>query len=95
VSWTVRSLLRSRRLTGLGLTPGERLVLLVLVDHADADGISFPAERTIAAEAGMQRSGVQGQIPALVEKGIVEVVEKGGPGRSTRYRIMPWLWTTG
>lgn len=91
---TVRSLLRSRSLTGLGLTPGERLVLLVLVDHADADGVAWPSERTIALESGMQRSGVQKQLPALLAHGVIEKVEKGSSSKSTRYRISPGLWTT-
>lgn len=92
---TVRSLLRSRKLTGLGLTAGERLVLLVLVDHADDDGVAWPAERTIALESGMQRSSVQKQLPALVARGVIELVEEGGPRRSARYRVSPELWTTG
>lgn len=92
---TVRSLLRSGRLTGLGLPAGERLVLLVLVDHADDDGVAWPAERTIALESGMQRSSVQKQLPALVARGVIELVEEGGPRRSARYRVSQELWTTG
>ncbi|WP_183418169.1 helix-turn-helix domain-containing protein [Microbacterium proteolyticum] len=92
---STRGVLRSGRLTGLGLTAGERLVLIVLIDHADADGITFPAERTIANESGMQRSGVQKQLPALVRNGVIRVVQEGGPRSSTRYQIAPQLWTTG
>lgn len=92
---STRRLLRSGCLTGLGLTPGERLVLIVLIDHADADGITFPAERTIARESGMQRSGVQKQLAALVRNAVIRVVQEGGPRSSTRYQIAPQLWTTG
>ncbi|MFD1337699.1 helix-turn-helix domain-containing protein [Microbacterium lemovicicum] len=89
-----RSLLRSGNLSRLRLTAGQRLVLLVLVDHADGDGISYPAERTIALESGMQRSAVQKQIPALLHRGVVQLIEKGGPRRSARYRVAPELWTS-
>lgn len=94
---SVRWLFRSRRLTRLGLTPGQSLVLIVLLDHADATGLSFPAQQTIAEESGMERSGVRKALAALVDSGVIEVVEPGGPRKSARYRISSavGLWATG
>ena len=94
---SLRWFLRSRRLTTLGLTTGQALVLIVLVDHADAAGLTFPAQQTIAEESGMQRSGVRKALTALVDRGVIEVVDPGGPKKSARYRISSavGLWATG
>lgn len=94
---SVRWLLRSGQLTSLGLTTGQSLVLVVLVDHADATGLSYPDQRTIALETGMQRSGVRKALVALAQSGVVDLVEPGGPQKSARYRVRSsvGLWATG
>lgn len=84
---SVRQILRSGALTKHDLTPGQSIVLLALADRADAAGESFPSQETLAMDLGMSRLGVRKSIEVLVEKRLVEVVEPGGPRRSTRYRI--------
>ncbi len=71
----------------LDLSTGQSLVLLALVDHADAEGVSFPAQETLAFETGMQRSGVRKALTALIEQDVIELVEAGGPRRAARYRV--------
>lgn len=81
--------LRSKMLRDLPTTPGQSLVLLCLRSHADAQGISWPSQDTIAAETGMQRSGVRKALSALVEMGIIQQLSPGsqGSGNSARYLV--------
>lgn len=65
-----------------------RLVLISLANHADkTDGECYPAQRTIAAEAGISRAAVPAQIAKLTELGELEVIDPGTPRRSARYRL--------
>ncbi|MCM3500625.1 helix-turn-helix domain-containing protein [Microbacterium sp. P26] len=84
---SVRQIIRSGTLTRHELTPGQSIVLLALADRADATGESFPSQETLALDLGMSRLGIRKCIDVLVDKHLVEIVEKGGPRRSTRYRI--------
>ena len=84
---SIRQILRSGAITRYGLTPGQALVLLALADRSDATGECWPSQERLAADLSMSRLGVRKSIGVLVEKGIVEIVDKGGPRRSARYRI--------
>jgi DNA-binding GntR family transcriptional regulator len=84
---SVRQILRSGAITRLEFTPGQSLVLLALADRTDATDECWPSQERIADDLGMSRLGVRKAIGVLVEKGAVEIVEKGGPRKSTRYRI--------
>lgn len=84
---SIRQILRSGAITRLELTPGQSLVLLALADRSDATGECWPSQERIADDLGMSRLGVRKAIAVLVERGAVEIVEKGGPRKSTRYRI--------
>lgn len=64
-----------------------RLVLISLANHANTDAECWPAQRTIAREAGISLGAVSVQIKALVESGELEVVSDGGPRTSARYRL--------
>lgn len=92
-------MLRSQRLSDLDLAPGQSLVLLCLISHADPSGVAWPRQETIALETGMERSGVRKALTALVEKGVIQQLTKGGPGRgnSARYLVLgrPELRATG
>jgi hypothetical protein len=56
----------------------ELLVLLALADHARDDGLCWPSIRTIAAKARIEERSAQRILRRLIEKGLVELVSKGG-----------------
>ena len=56
----------------------ELLVLLSLADHARDDGLCWPSIRTIAAKARIEERSAQRILRRLIEKGLVELVSKGG-----------------
>jgi hypothetical protein len=56
----------------------ELLVLLALADHAHDDGLCWPSIRTIAAKARIEERSAQRILRRLIEKGLVELVSKGG-----------------
>lgn len=64
-----------------------RLVLIALANHANDQQEAWPAQRTIAREAGISAGSVPDQVRKLVGLGELEVVEQGGARRSTRYRM--------
>lgn len=92
-------MLRSKVLSDLPTTPGQSLVLLCLRSHADATGVSWPSQRTLAEETGMQRSGVQKALAALLAAGIIQQLDPGsqGSGNSAKYlvKFQGELWATG
>jgi DNA-binding transcriptional regulator YhcF (GntR family) len=69
----------------------ELLVLLALADHARDDGVCWPSIRTIAAKARVEERSAQRIIRRLIEKGLVEIVAKGGcidgHNVANRYRV--------
>lgn len=69
----------------------ELLVLLALADHARDDGLCWPSIRTIAAKARVEERSAQRILRRLIEKGLVELVTKGGciDGHNVpnRYRV--------
>lgn len=64
-----------------------RLVLIALANHANDSHECWPAQRTLAREAGMSPGSVPEQIRKLVDLGELEIVEAGGARRSARYRL--------
>lgn len=70
-------------------TQGERLVLLVLADHAGDDGChSYPSVPTIAREARLSERQVQYALKNLKGRGEIEVERKGGGRMSTSYKVL-------
>lgn len=84
---SLRQILRSQAIAQYELTPGQGLVLLALADRSDARGECYPSQERLARDLGMSRLGVRKALGVLVDKGVVEIMEPGGPRRSTRYRI--------
>jgi len=78
------------------LPPSEKLVLLVIADHADDEGgNAFPSVRRVARRASMSERSVQRILRRLCDCGLVEIEEnKGGTWdyrsdrRPNRYRIV-------
>lgn len=64
-------------------------VLLVLADHANAGGVAWPSQETIAIETRLDRRDVRKGLAVLLEGGWIECVGNGkGPGNSSRYRLL-------
>lgn len=66
----------------------DRLVLISLANHANQDGFCWPAQRTIAREAGVSHGTVGNCVASLVTIGEIEVVNNGDSRRSATYRIL-------
>jgi hypothetical protein len=67
---------------------GDRLVLLVLANHANDDWICWPGQKRIAEHAAMNPRNVKRHIHSLetvVRE--IEILERGSGRQSTRYRI--------
>lgn len=70
----------------LDLTQPELLVLLVLADHADENGICWPSLATVAARAKCSIDGASRIISRLTEAGLL--LKKRRFQKSTVYRIV-------
>lgn len=70
--------------------PGsEKLVLLVLANHADDERTCYPSMATIAKETGTSRCNVMRIVPKLENKGLVSVEKRITPyGKSTHIYTM-------
>jgi MarR-like DNA-binding transcriptional regulator SgrR of sgrS sRNA len=64
----------------------QRLILLVIAEHADRDGIAWPSVETIARLANCSERFVKATIKKL-KAGEIILERGGGRGRSNRYRI--------
>jgi hypothetical protein len=66
---------------------GARLVLLVLADHANADGTgAWPSVTTIAAHARLSERAVRYELRQLERDGEIKAVGKG-PAGTTNYTV--------
>lgn len=64
----------------------QRLILLVVAEHADRNGIAWPSVETIARLANCSQRFVKATI-AKLKTGELVIERGGGRGRSNRYRI--------
>ena len=64
----------------------QRLILIVIADHADREGIAWPSVQTIARLANCSERFVKKTIKKL-KSGELIIEKGGGRGRSNRYRI--------
>jgi cellulose synthase/poly-beta-1,6-N-acetylglucosamine synthase-like glycosyltransferase len=81
---------RARRMVrssqrGLRLSSRARLVLAVLVDHADGEGVARTGYRRIAFLTGINKNAIRGVLDELERAGRIDVLQRGH-GRS-RYRV--------
>jgi len=66
-----------------------RLVLLVLADHANADGTAHPSQETIAVEAGLLRRTVRHAPELLAFGGLIAKIADAVPRvRGDTYQLM-------
>jgi hypothetical protein len=66
----------------------DRLVLISIANHADAELVAWPSMRTIADEAGVAAGTVSHATRRLVEIGELEIIDRGDSRRSTTYRLV-------
>lgn len=67
------------------LPTAEKMVMLVIADHANDDGTNaWPGVATIARKTSMSERTVQRYIKALEESGLILVVAQGGGTKDTR-----------
>lgn len=76
-----------RALPELGLSPTAVVVFGVVWQHAGADRLAWPAQRTIAELSGLSRSTVQLALTELLRHGVLVVSEPGGARKSAVYEI--------
>ena len=69
---------------------GPRLLLMLMADYANEQGVCWPSIRRLSDEMACSRSTVQRAVEALVDKGLMEVVPrqtKTGRQTSNFYRL--------
>lgn len=64
----------------------QRLILVVIAEHADKNGLAWPSIQTIARLANCSARFVKETI-AKLKSGELVIERGGGRGRSNRYRI--------
>lgn len=69
------------------LGPTERLIMLVLADHADEDGKCYPSVARIRDRTGLSERAVQSNIKKLIDQGYLTVSFGGGKGNSNLYFV--------
>jgi len=69
------------------LEPYDRLVMLVLAEHADEHGICYPSVSRISARSGMGERGVQGVLKRLQDRGHIVIDHNGGKRGANLYRL--------
>lgn len=55
-----------------------KLTLLILADHSDSDGICWPSYAAVARRACCSRRTAMKNVQALIDAGLVEIIERGG-----------------
>lgn len=70
-----------------GLTLYETKILVVMATMANPEGLAWPARSTLAALTGIDERHVARATKQLVARGLVELLEAGGPKTAARYRL--------
>jgi len=71
----------------LRVTPPQKLVILALAERADDSGVCWPSLTHLTEMTGLVRSTIAVALTGL-EEGRLIVRDRGGSGRSTRYRLL-------
>jgi hypothetical protein len=74
---------------GIQLPAREKLVLFVLADRANDDGISFPSMGMLVGDTCLCERSIQGAVTALVRGGLIAVSGGGGRGIRNQYMVFP------
>jgi hypothetical protein len=69
------------------LGPTERLIMLVLADHADDEGKCYPSVSRIKDRTGLSERAVQTNIKKLIDQGYIRVDFGGGKSKSNLYFV--------
>lgn len=80
-----------RSLRGAGITPTEYRVAIELCEYANrGEPIVWPSVPTLAENSAMTDRAVQKILRRLEDKGVIvcEIRSKGGPGKSSRWRLV-------
>lgn len=64
------------------LPTGEKIVLLMMANYADADGKCWPSLTTLSRDTGLSKSTVQRAIKSLVKQGLVKTEARTYRGRT-------------
>lgn len=83
----VRALASDRSLAG-----GPLSVWIWIADHSNEKGVAWPGMALLAKETGLDRSSVIRAVGKLERAGYVEVLQRGGLGRSNTYRLTYKGW---
>jgi len=67
-------------------TQGDRLVMVAIAEHADAEWASWPSIATIARETLLTERSVQRSVDRLIQSGELVRAVRGGRSRDPRYR---------
>lgn len=70
---------------------GRRMLLAALNRAADSDGLVTMSIIDLAAEARSHTYAVNANLAALIERGVVEIADRGRPGHAATYRVIGTL----
>lgn len=76
----------------LDLPRDEKIVLLAFADHADDDGVCWPAVERIALKCGYSERSIQRKLGPLQDRGLLVEMDPafvGGRGQMRRFRVSP------
>lgn len=77
-----------RKLTAKQMPVEPRMVLTVMVDHANSEGVAWPSVETIASMSGVSEATARRALRKLVQHGWLTLLGGAGGGRTTaRYRV--------
>ena len=76
----------------VSLNSAARRIMIFLLDRENSKTKAlFPSHQRIAADSNLHERSVRRGLHSLIDNGYLEILEKGTPGQSTRYKI---VWTT-
>lgn len=76
----------------LDLPRDEKIVLLAFADHADDDGVCWPAVERIAQKCGYSPRSIQRKLGPLQDRGLLVEMDPafvGGRGQMRRFQVVP------
>lgn len=68
-----------------GIPSGRRMLLLVLADFANDEGVCWPSIKSLATNADLGERHVSGELKALARDGYISIEEHAG--KSNHYRV--------